>query len=232
MNAINETDVLARLRKELSAQGYTVEVRPRMAVDEAGVSLAPDLLARKGGETVLVGVKGLRSGPEDSTRLARLAEVARDHEGWSFRLVLAEARDQAPHALPLAVDLRDRLADARRLFRKGDAAPAYLFLWSVFTAAASRRLLAFGIAQAHRDEPSALVRSLIAHGLAAQEDLAWLAPAADLQTDLAAGHVDLEIPRELFDRLSAHANALTQGRQGELGGHSGPQGLGLDAGGR
>ncbi len=213
-----ETDILNDLRKAYTAEGYQVTIRPRLPVED-GPDLVPDLLAVKGEEHVLVGIRTMNAGsPEGgagaagAARLAALAEVAQDNDGWTFRMVLADGPGDRPAPLPMAEDIRPRIADARRLARKGDLIPAMLYGWALLTGIAARRLEAAGIAHAERHEPSSLCKTMVAQGLAAQEDLPWLERAADVVVLLGRGHVTLSVDMDLFDRVCAHCLALCQNR--------------------
>ncbi len=211
MKGLSQTDILTRIRQAYRGEGYTVEIQTRLD-DGAGTVLQPDLLAQKGSETVLVGIKTIGSGPEEATRLARLAQAAQEREGWTFRMILAEDREAAPVQRPSYEEIRERIADARRLWRKGDHAAAYLYAWSLMAAGAGRGLEAFGAAPMLGEPVQSLVKTMVAHGLAEQDDLAWLEPAADLFERLSGGYATLPVDQMLFDRLCVLVGGLAQAR--------------------
>ncbi len=202
----NETDILARLRKGYLADGYDVSVRPRID-DGAGGVLCPDLMAAKGGRTVLVGVRTIGAGAQGAERLRRLAEAAQARADWTFRLVLGEPEGPAPE-LPMPGEVGARLAEARRLQRRGEGAAAMLYAWAIFVGAARRRMGPDGPARLDQG-PVAFVHLCVAEGLADQEDLLWLTPAAETAAALGVGEVGRAMDKLLFDRVCVLAEALS-----------------------
>ncbi len=224
-----ETDILARLRKGYTAQGFEVHIRPRIERPE-GADLRPDLIARSARETVLVGVRSIAGpvgggGAEEASRLRLLAEAAEDRPDWTFRLVLAETSSPAPD-LPERGALSAKVAEARRLYRKGDQAPALLYAWSVL-ASAARIALAPDEDRLADLEPRALGPALVAQGLAAQDDTPWLCEAGDLVAAVLGGALDQTVDKALFDRICSHALTLSGERVPRLETTRGAQGRGL-----
>lgn len=201
----SETDILTKLRKSYRAEGYDVDIRPRVDLPD-GTDLSPDLLARKADRTVLVGIRALGAGAAGSDRLRRLAEAAKARDDWSFRLVLSEPEGPAP-GLPALDIIRGRLSEARRLHRKGDHVPAMLYAWALFTGAARRRLGGDEAGLAFTD-PLVIVKHLAAEGGIDQQDLAWLERAAHHVAALQEGQVTLPTDSDLFDRVCALAMTL------------------------
>jgi hypothetical protein len=208
-----QNDLATRLHKELRGQGYDVEIRPQIET-ETGV-LTPDLLGRKDDQTLLVGIKSLGTGEAEAERMRGLAAFAQSRDGHHFRLVLAEPVRADAQDLPSLSDIKERLPEARRLFRGKDAVPGWLFAWALLTAAAARRLQSLGISAAEGETARSLAKTLVAHGLAAQNDLTWLDAAAIYQERLAAGHVVEKADKKLFDRLCSLVHELSSVMKGE-----------------
>lgn len=213
----SERDILERLRREFQSQGYTVETQADVfSTADRSQPVRADLSARKGGEVVLVGIKPMGADAGTAARMEALARAAEDHPEWRFRLVVADSPLTQRLDLPEPGVIRERLADVRRLARKGDRIPAMLYLWGLFTAAAARRLEAFNVTGTERDAPDSLVRTLIAQGLADQSDSAWLLDVADMQAAFSTGRIHRPFNDEAFDRLCTLTNTLAMARRGEI----------------
>ncbi len=214
-NADTTGEVLTRLRRQLIDEGYSVEVRPRIGRGDGDV-LCPDLMAVKDGTALVYAIRADGGGAPEADRLRRLAQAAQDEAGWQFRLILPEHGADALADLPDLDDVRARLADARRLYRKGDYLAGFMLAWGLLGAAGRVRLSRFGAVPGPEEPPGSFVKTLIVHGLADPEDEPWLSKVALLYERLAGGQVTLAVPRDHFDRLCAVISALAGARQGEI----------------
>lgn len=210
-----EHDRILALAEQYRGQGYRVAVEP--SPDEVPGFLAgyqPDLIVSRGGERTVVEVKSRRSLPAD----AQAREIARRVEGrpgWRFELVIVG--DEPAGAMPPSEpQVRNAVAEARRLLEVGFVSPALLSAWAALEASlrlalhteggpvpsASRSLLTRAVEEgilSREDYRAATesfgLRSSLAHGLQSDPvDEAHVTPLLDtasrLLDDLATGPHD------------------------------------------
>src|SRR3954454_5486109 len=83
---------LERIAQRYPDQGYDVVVQPaEHQVPERIRGFEPDLIATRGNEGVVVGVKEDRGDVASDSRLAHLAEILNAWPGWRLDLVVLEA---------------------------------------------------------------------------------------------------------------------------------------------
>ena len=139
----------AQLAADYARQGYRVVMAPgpeALPFDLGG--FRPDLLAHRGDEHVLVGVRG--PGDREMERVRQALEEVRAHPGW--RLVLV-AREEPEVGGPAAGrprllswdELRDRLRSARQVLAAGEPAGAFLTLWATLEGILRRRAEGAGL---------------------------------------------------------------------------------------
>jgi hypothetical protein len=169
---------LVQVRRELERDGYDVIVRPR------GESLPPDLdeyavdlVARRGGQTMIVEVKRYDAIAQ-SDELARLSSVIEQLQGYELRLEVIEAEPgQGDPATTEA--LVDRLASVRELAESRRLDAALLVGWAAFEGALRVRASESDIVdEGVRGAASALVRELISEDFL---PAAWLSDVDRIQ---------------------------------------------------
>ncbi len=215
MTIHTEAELLVRLRKEYEAQGYTLEPGPALETPE-GEHVRPDLVARKGGRTVLVAFRPYGGSERDEARIRALGELAAAREGWSFRLFLVEGPEAALPDPPHREEIAALLDRARTLMGQGEGALALLGAWSALEAAARRVLTPHG-RRPKLFAGSALVKELVAHGYLGQDHLTRFHDLAH-KRDLAAHGFFCPPPRE--DEVGA-VIVLAEGLAGATIGETG-----------
>ncbi|MFP3943894.1 MAG: hypothetical protein ACLFWF_08375 [Alphaproteobacteria bacterium] len=214
MTIQTEAELLARLRKEYEAQNYALETGEALETPE-GDSVRPDLVARKGGRTVLIAFRPYGGSDRDEARIRGLSELAAAREGWSFRLFLVEGPETALPEPPGRDDIAALLERARGLMDRGEGAIALMAAWSALEAAAR---LAFA---GHGQRPklfagSALVKELIAHGYLGQDHLTRFHDLARKRDLAAHGYFRQPVEDSDVGAVIALAERLTGERAREL----------------
>jgi hypothetical protein len=169
MSIQTEAELLARLRKEYEAQGFTLEPGKPLETPDGGEA-RPDFIARKGGRTELIALRPYGTSERDEDRIRSLGELAAALEGWSFRLFLVEGPETTLPEAPGRDEIAAMLDRARSLQKAGETALALIAAWSALEAAARRHLTQ------HGQRPkllagSSLVKELIAQGFLGQDHL-------------------------------------------------------------
>ncbi|MFF6884622.1 hypothetical protein ACFY9F_15730 [Streptomyces sp. NPDC012421] len=134
-----DAQVAAKLRELVSSyesRGYSVV--PMADIPEDVAELGPDLVVRKGEETVVVELKGgsRPSGSEQAARLERMAEVLEHSRHWKLELqwLGAPPIERLPHAQAMGI-LRRAL-----VVRRVDASASLLLAWSAVEVALDRMI--------------------------------------------------------------------------------------------
>ncbi|MCP5433602.1 MAG: hypothetical protein H6923_10075 [Alphaproteobacteria bacterium] len=206
-------DPLTETLAALAADGFEVR-KGAEALRLAGLGreLAPDAVARRGAETIVI---GLKRSPADAGRLVHLARAAEEMEGLSFRLVLADvpppvARPRLERASLTEARMARRRAEA--LLAEGQGALALILGWAALEAAARARLDGDEAVAAGPLAGEALAKSLVALGLVPDTDYPALSDAAYRAEAIAHGYLGLEAPGELVARVLALVDTILRRR--------------------
>ncbi len=124
-------------------QGYQVSVHPSpRELPEFLRTLAPDLVARRNGENIVVEIK--TSSPASFEQVQQLARVLENRAGWKLQVVYADLADPEwtpPPELPEIQELSELLASAGAVDENDDRSPLqFLLLWSIIEGAARHHL--------------------------------------------------------------------------------------------
>lgn len=202
-------DALASAKAQYEAEGYTVRLNDG-GLGVAGAEVAPDAVARRDSEMVLLAVRRAGGGAEEARRLERLAELADGTPGMRFELILENALPPAALAAleaPSPAEMKATLALARRIGGEGQDGGALLLLWSVLEAAARRAARA----QAHLDTETlaardflpadSLAAALVSEGFIPDADHDWVADLGARAEALAHGALGCPVPARELARL-------------------------------
>lgn len=211
-------DSLSRAKARFEAEGFTVRLNDQ-SLALAAADAAPDAVARRGGETVLLAVVRPGGGKAEERRLARLAELADTTPGMAFELVLEEAPGAAgAPALeaPSLAEMKATLALARRLAGEGQGTAALLLAWPVLEAAARRaarlqaKLDTAPLAPPDFLDADSLAAALVSEGFIPDADHAWVADLGARAQALAHGALGCPVPADALARLLSLAEMLAR----------------------
>lgn len=213
-----ERDLVDRVAERYRRQGYDVLIEPVGEQRPAFLSeFRPDLIARRGEESVVVEVKwGERAGSEPAVR--KLAtEVAR-HPGWRLDLVLGQESKGVitfeSLMMPLARDLEAQLDEGIELCRNDHLAAGALLIWAAFEGAARLVAAREELGTTPVTAPLALIRSLVSSGLIDDGEYETIKAAYRRRNGIAHGFASAPEDGEIFERLSKVALRLLH-EQGE-----------------
>jgi hypothetical protein len=213
-----DTDFVTREREALrqyadwySRQGYQVSVEPSPhELPEFLRTLAPDLIAHRDDENVVVEIK--TSSPASFEQVQRLARALEHRAGWKLRVVYADLPDPEwapPSELPETADLLARL-DSLSAEGGGDDPNRlqFLLLWSIIEAGARHRLAALNISPTSRISSSALIKMLLTEGIIEEDDYLVLRRALAVRNAIAHGFLNQPVDTALFKQIRKAALLL------------------------
>lgn len=203
-----ETRTLEQVAKEYRRKGYDVVVQPKPTqLPRTFARLAPDILARRGDEVVVVEVKSkesLRKAPLAS----ELAKAVQAQPGWRFELVIANPEHQI--VMPGGAEawqeqeVRQRLQEAQGLFDAGHQEVALVLGWSAAEAAMRLAMLREGM-PLDRSDAAYLMKQLAFEAVLSRDEYNVLWRAMEMRNAVAHGHS----PPELDPRAVRNVLAIT-----------------------
>lgn len=199
---------LERVADEYRADGYQVVVEP--GPDEIPDFLRAhqlDMIARKEGESVVVGVR-TRDELADE-QISDLAAAVNARAGWRFDLVVTNGAAW-PDGVPIDatepdVDRIESLAEtAERLLARDELEAAYLVSWSA-TEAALRRMACRASINFEQKSPQFVLKTLVAEGVLSHDQYDALRRAMRVRNAVAHGlqfeSLDASTPRFLIQTV-------------------------------
>jgi REase_AHJR-like len=199
-----------------SHEGYEVSVRPRPEdLPEFLRTLAPDLIARRNGENVVVEMK--TSSPGSFEKVQRLAEALQHRAGWTLQVVYTDIPDfewQPPARLPGVPGLMARLEEVRLPDGDDDEGRLrFLLLWSIIEAAARHRLSSHGVSPTARISSSALIKLLLSEGFVEDDEYGVLRQGLAVRNAIVHGFLNQLVDPKLFSELQRSARRLLRMRK-------------------
>ncbi len=200
-----EREKVLQLAEEYRNEGYEVFFHP--SPDDLPDFLKgyrPDLLLKKGNESVIVEVKSRFSLNSSSTQYLRyLAQVVEEHPGWRFELVMTNSEDvidssNIEGSLQQS-EIEIRLQAARQLVSQYPES-AILYSWSLVEA--TLRLVADheGL-NLQRFEPLYLMKQFVTEGLISRSEYQLLMNARSLRNNIAHGFKITQLSQESLYEL-------------------------------
>jgi hypothetical protein len=208
-----EREAIGQYADWYSQQGYRVSIEPPpRELPEFLRTLAPDLIARRGDENIVVEIK--TSSPASFEQVQRLARALENRAGWALRVVYADLADPEwapPSELPAVPDLIARLGSIGVGTEDGDQSRVeFLLLWSIVEAAARHRLSTLEIPPTRRISSSALLKMLLTEGIIEEDRYAVLRNALAVRNAIAHGFLNQPVDRALREAASGAARELLE----------------------
>jgi hypothetical protein len=207
----SEREAIRQYADWYSRQGYQVSVEPPpRELPEFLRTLAPDLIARRGDESIVVEIK--TSSPASFEQVQRLARALEHRAGWKLQVVYVDLADpewQPPPRLPEASDLLaslDAIGSADE--DENRSRPQLLLLWSIIEAAARHRLSPLKIPPTHRISSSALLKMLLTEGIIEEDRYSVLRRGLAVRNAVAHGFLNQMVDPALFEELRQAARDL------------------------
>jgi hypothetical protein len=209
----SEREVIKQYAEWYSRQGYEVLIEPSLQkLPDFLRTLAPDLIARRDGENIVVEIK--TSSPDSFEQVQRLASAVEHRPGWKLQVVYADLPDpewEPPSNLPDTADLLTRVVSMDRVHGDDDQSRLqFLLLWSIIEAAARHKLSLHKIPPTRRISSSALIKMLLTEGIIEEDDYAVLRRGLAVRNAIGHGFLNQPIDAVLFEELRKDARALLQ----------------------
>jgi hypothetical protein len=201
------------LAEEYRSRGYQVIEEPSPAqLPDFLSGYRPDLLVRKGDETIIVAIKS-RSSLAKDPQTRDLARLLQTKPNWNFELVMVGEGEQfsAPEgARPFARDdILRGIEEAESLVASGFSAAALLLAWS--TLEATLRLLTEkeGIVL-DRSSPLYILKQAVINGVISRDDYNFLANVVKYRNALVHGFKPIDLDITLVKELISTTKRLLQ----------------------
>jgi uncharacterized protein YutE (UPF0331/DUF86 family) len=195
-----EREKVLQLAAEYRKEGYEVFFHPSSDdLPDFLKGYRPDLVLKRGNESVIVEVRSRFSLNSPSTQYLRyLAQVVEEHSDWRFELVMTNSEDiiDSPNiegSLQQS-EIETRLQAARQLVSQYPES-AILYSWSLVEA--TLRLVADheGL-NLQRFEPLYLMKQLVTEGLISRSQYQLLKNAYSLRSNIAHGFKITQLSQE------------------------------------
>ena len=208
---ITERDAIKQYADWYSQQGYQVSTEPSATeLPEFLRTLAPDLIAHRDGENIVVEIK--TTSAASAERVQQLARALEHRAGWKLQVVYIDLVDPEwapPPQLPEKADLLRRLDSLENGGKAEDHSHVqYLLLWSIIEAAARHRLAAHQIAPTGRISSSALIKTLLTEGIIEEDRYTALRRGLTARNAIAHGFLNQPVDSTLFRELCDAARVL------------------------
>ena len=215
---MDETNALERQRARAIAEEYrgrSYEVIEEPSPEQLPAFLSgyqPDLLLRKGDESILVEVK-TRSSLAKDPQVRDLAELLQREPGWSFELVVVpegEKLSVPEGARPFArEDVIQSAVTAERLLDEGFPEAGLLLAWSALEAAVRMLTEEEGILL-DRQDPLYVVNQALADGVISRDEYNLLTNAMKYRNALVHGFTITDFDSTLVEDLISTTKRLLQ----------------------
>jgi hypothetical protein len=207
----SEREAIRQYADWYSRQGYQVSVEPPpRELPEFLRTLAPDLIAHRDGENIVVEIK--TSSPASFEDVQQLARALEHRAGWKLQVVYADLPDPEwapPPQLPDISELLARLANVGWVDEDADQHRLqFLLLWSIIEAAGRHRLSPLKIPPTRRISSSALIKMLLTEGIIEDDDYSILRRGLAVRNAVAHGFLNQPVDTALFEELRKAAKAL------------------------
>jgi uncharacterized protein YutE (UPF0331/DUF86 family) len=193
---------------EYQSRGYEVVLQPNSDQLPAFLqNFHPDLIARKGGEAVVIEVKS-RQAFAQMPWIREMARLLQGQEGWNFELILVEDFEkfniEAERSLNQE-EILNTLTQAQRLLDTGLGEASMLVAWSAVEA--GLRLLAQSEElELEQATPVRLIKMLLQEGIISRHEYDLFQDAIRVRNAFAHGYkIDADIPflvQQLIETLA------------------------------
>jgi hypothetical protein len=201
------------LAEEYRSRGYEVIEKPSPAqLPDFLSGYHPDLLVRKGDETIVVEVKSRSSLAKDA-QIRDLAQLLQTKPHWNFELVVVGEgeRISAPEgARPFERDdILRGIAAAEKLLDAGFSEAALLLAWSTSEATVRRLIEEEGIVLDHLNPPYILKQAVI-NGVITRDEYNFLTHVIKYRNALVHGFKTIDFDPALVNELISRTKRLLQ----------------------
>lgn len=202
---------LDRVAAEYRDEGYAVTVRPGAdALPPFAAGYAVDLLAARGNERVLVGVKRDRTALAADPGATRLAALVAGQPGWRYDLVVLE-KDAGVDVEPTADQIAGMLAEAEEVAARAGDRAALVLAWAALEATLRRVAARAGLNGRAARPPVTLLRELYALGHVSADDFRALERTRKVRAEVVHGFAPRPIDAGLVSQVTTLARRMLAG---------------------
>jgi REase_AHJR-like len=201
------------LAEEYRSKGYEViEVPSPEQLPDFLAGYRPDLLIRKGDETIVVEVKS-RSSLVKDPQIRELARLLGSKPNWNFELVVVREEEQwnAPEGTRSfeREDILRGIEATERLFEAGFAEAALVLAWTTSEAAVRLLTEAEGI-ELDCHTPLYVLKQAVMHGVISREEYNFLMNVMKYRNALAHGFKTVDFDPAFVKELISTSKRLLQ----------------------
>jgi uncharacterized protein YutE (UPF0331/DUF86 family) len=207
-NTVLEVSRIQELARHYRRQGFDVLVRPSQDLLPTFLKgLAPDLVAKKENEGIVVEVKS-KATLKESVGLSELARRVGSVPGWRFDLVVVNPRwPGSPQGdTPIERSQIDKRLESGRKLSDSDPGAAVVVIWSAIEALL-RRVAMLSNVKLPTAAPSTILRDLRLEGILGDQEYEELRQAAEIRNAEAHGMFS-SLNSDVVLRLIHRAEAL------------------------
>ncbi len=162
--------LLDKTAEEYRRKGYEVSLAAQL---DFLPGFSPDLVVRKGDETVVVEVKA-RSSLAANPKIKEFAQVIQSKPGWNFELILVaepEKLDSPENAQPLGiVGIMEQIEKAERALESDLPEAAFLLAWSACEAAIREKNASQGVSTKGISTASYVLNQAVSQGVISRDE--------------------------------------------------------------
>ena len=201
------------LVEEYRSKGYEViEMPSPEQLPDFLTGYRPDLLIRKGDETIVVEVKSRASLGKDP-QIRELARLLSSKPNWNFELVVVREEEQlsAPEGTrPFdQEDILRGIEATERLLKAGFAEAALVLAWTTSEATVRLLIEAEGI-ELDRYTPLDVLKQAVIHGVISRDEYNFLINVMKYRNALAHGFKTIDFDPALVEALISTTKRLLQ----------------------
>lgn len=198
--------------------GYRVSLEPTAKARPKFLGkFAPDLIAKKDDERIIIEIKHLKSAKRKS-HLGEIASLVEKEPGWRLDLVLYEEEDDLPKGplYPSPKSIRTAIQDANAIYQQGQTAAAMMLACSAFEAAAKRVIAKVEDRYAYKLPPNDLVKRLVFHGFLTEGELEVAHEAIIRRNQIVHGRLKRPVPEKMLNGICKFTGRLLDRREVEI----------------
>jgi uncharacterized protein YutE (UPF0331/DUF86 family) len=201
---IEKDQLLLKLAKDYSDKGYEPSLHPSTeTLPDFLKSYRPDMIVRRGEESIVILIQSRISLNSSSSRLAELAQVIKNEPGWKFDLVMSNSEDAAyalkaegslqPNEIYAGLQMLDLLINH-------SLESAILYAWSLSEAVLRLVVEKEGL-RSKRSDPPYLVKQLATEGMISRDEYQVLMNAMALRNAIAHGFKTSQLTPDVVFQL-------------------------------
>lgn len=211
-----EREKLLKLAGEYRGKGYEVSFEPSPEdLPDFLRNYRPDMIVRRGDETVIVEVKSRSLLDSSSAQyLSYLAQVVEQHPGWKFELVMINPEEtvyEIENSFKVGDSLQEQEIKSRLQVARNIAVQypesAILYSWSLVEATLRLVIEAEGLSLP-RFSPNYLIKKLVTEGVISKSEYQLLTNAFLVRNAIAHGFKTQQVTQDFVYELIKMAEQL------------------------